>query len=139
MCSVKLSLLAFYWRIFKQSKIRIPIYVLTAVVSAWGIAVVSSEFIAPSAQDVLTLPQILIAIFECQPVPAIWTRFAPIPPPLGSYSCRVNLNQFFTGNSILNIVTDGALLVLPMPFVWQLQLPRTQKLALSSIFVVGIL
>ena len=40
-CSVKFSLLAFYWRIFKQSKIRIPIYVLAAVVSAWGVAVVS--------------------------------------------------------------------------------------------------
>ena len=40
-CSVKFSLLAFYWRIFKQSRIRIPIYILAAVVSAWGIAVVS--------------------------------------------------------------------------------------------------
>ena len=40
-CSVKFSLLAFYWRIFKQSKIRIPIYVLGAIVSCWGIAVVS--------------------------------------------------------------------------------------------------
>ena len=40
-CSVKFSLLAFYWRLFKQSKIRIPIYVLGAVVTCWGIAVVS--------------------------------------------------------------------------------------------------
>lgn len=54
-CSVKFSLLAFYWRIFKQSKIRIPIYVLTLVVSAWGTAVVSSEIIATSAHNVLTL------------------------------------------------------------------------------------
>ena len=40
-CSVKFSLLAFYWRLFKQSKIRIPIYVLGTVVTCWGIAVVS--------------------------------------------------------------------------------------------------
>ncbi len=40
-CSIKFSLLAFYWRIFKQSKIRIPIYILGTVVSCWGIAVVS--------------------------------------------------------------------------------------------------
>ena len=39
-CSVKFSLLAFYWRIFKHSRIRIPIYFLGTVVSAWGIAVV---------------------------------------------------------------------------------------------------
>ena len=42
-CSVKFSLLAFYWRMFKQSKICVLIYVLVAVVSAWGIAVVSPE------------------------------------------------------------------------------------------------
>ena len=53
-CSVKFSLLAFYWRIFKQSKIRVPIYVLVAVVSAWGIAVVSPK-IATCANYVLTL------------------------------------------------------------------------------------
>ena len=46
-CSVKFSLLAFYWRIFKQSKIRIPIYVLGAVVSAWGIAAVSHRSLCP--------------------------------------------------------------------------------------------
>lgn len=40
-CSVKFSLLAFYWRLFKQSKIRIPIYILGTIVSCWGIAVVS--------------------------------------------------------------------------------------------------
>lgn len=41
-CSIKFSLLCFYWRIFKQSRIRIPIYVLAAVVSCWGIAVVGA-------------------------------------------------------------------------------------------------
>ena len=40
-CSIKFSLLAFYWRIFKQSKIRIPLYVIGTIVSCWGIAVVS--------------------------------------------------------------------------------------------------
>ena len=51
-CSVKFSLLAFYWRIFKQSRIRIPIYVLGAIVSCWGIAVVSPK----SLRDECTLP-----------------------------------------------------------------------------------
>ncbi|KAL8627300.1 hypothetical protein Q9189_006992 [Teloschistes chrysophthalmus] len=39
-CSIKFSLLAFYWRIFKQSKMRVPIYVLGTIVSCWGIAVI---------------------------------------------------------------------------------------------------
>lgn len=40
-CSIKFSLLTFYWRIFKQSRIRIPIYILGAIVGCWGVAVVS--------------------------------------------------------------------------------------------------
>lgn len=41
-CSIKFSVLAFYWRIFKQSQIRIPIYVIGTIVSCWGVAVVSA-------------------------------------------------------------------------------------------------
>ncbi|KAL8727983.1 MAG: hypothetical protein Q9181_005500 [Wetmoreana brouardii] len=116
-CSIKFSLLAFYWRIFKQSKIRIPIYVLGAIVSCWGIA-------------------ILITILQCQPVSDFWDRFAPAAK--GPFHCGVNVNQFFNGNSIPNIITDAALLVLPMPFIWQLHLPKAQKVALTSVFILGI-
>lgn len=41
LCCVKYSILAFYFRLFARS-IRIPIYVLAGLVTAWGIAVVSS-------------------------------------------------------------------------------------------------
>ena len=54
-CSVKFSLLAFYWRLFKQSTIRVPIYILAAIVSAWGIAVVKSECLIRFKSAVLTL------------------------------------------------------------------------------------
>ncbi|KAL8698796.1 MAG: hypothetical protein Q9224_001689 [Gallowayella concinna] len=109
-CSIKFSLLAFYWRIFKQSKIRIPIYVLGFI--------------------------ILITILQCQPVSDFWNRFSRTAE--GPFHCAVNVNQFFCGNSIPNIVTDAALLVLPIPFIWQLHLPRAQKLGLTSIFILGI-
>ncbi|KAL8821621.1 MAG: hypothetical protein Q9223_000364 [Gallowayella weberi] len=117
-CSIKFSLLAFYWRIFKQSKIRIPIYVLGFIVSCWGIAV------------------ILITILQCQPVSDFWNRFSPTAKP--PFNCGVNVNQFFNGNSIPNILTDAALLVLPIPFVWQLHLPKAQKLGLTSVFILGV-
>ncbi|KAL8654747.1 MAG: hypothetical protein Q9226_003311 [Calogaya cf. arnoldii] len=117
-CSIKFSLLAFYWRIFKQSKIRIPIYVLGVIVSCWGIAV------------------LLVTVLQCQPVGDFWNRFAPAAK--GPFHCGVNVNQFFDGNSIPNIVTDAALLVLPIPFIWQLHLPKAQKLGLTSIFILGI-
>lgn len=38
--TVKYSILALYWRLFKATQIRIPIYILTAMVTCWGLAVV---------------------------------------------------------------------------------------------------
>lgn len=38
--AAKFSVLFFYWKIFNVSKIRLPIYILGAMVTAWGIAVV---------------------------------------------------------------------------------------------------
>lgn len=40
-CIVKFSILALYWRVFQYSSIRVPIILLTGVVSCWGIATVS--------------------------------------------------------------------------------------------------
>lgn len=117
-CSIKFSLLSFYWRIFKQSSIRIPIYVLGTIVSCWGTAVM------------------LITIFQCTPVSDFWNRFSPTAK--GPFHCGVNVNQFFDGNSIPNIITDAAILVLPIPYIWKLQLPRAQKFALTSIFILGV-
>lgn len=39
-CFTKYSILMFYWRIFGTTNIRIPIYVIGAVVTAWGLGVV---------------------------------------------------------------------------------------------------
>lgn len=39
----------------------------------------------------------------------------------------------------MNIATDVALLILPMPLLSQLQVPRTQKVALMAVFTIGIL
>ena len=78
-----------------------------------------------------------MTVLQCQPVSDFWDRFSPTA--TGPFRCGVNVNQFFDGNSIPNIVTDAALLVLPMPFIWQLHLPRAQKVALTSVFILGIL
>jgi hypothetical protein len=39
----------------------------------------------------------------------------------------------------MNIATDVSLLLLPMPLLSKLQLPRMQKLALMGVFAMGIL
>lgn len=40
MTTVKYSILALYWRLFKATRMRTPILVITAMVTCWGFAVV---------------------------------------------------------------------------------------------------
>lgn len=53
------------------------------------------------------------------------------------FVCNVDLNQFFNGNSIPNIITDALVVMLPIPYVWKLQLPGPQKFAVIFIFALG--
>lgn len=153
--TVKWSTLALYWRIFNARKsIRVLIWVLCGIVSAWAIAVVSFakalEPLSPSlkessASSVLKslTPrslQFLVTLFQCIPVNAFWDRFDtenPMAPE--DFRCGVDVKMFFKGNSIPNIITDALIIILPIPYVWSLQLQRAQKVALAGIFALGTL
>ncbi|KAF6808677.1 hypothetical protein CPLU01_15638 [Colletotrichum plurivorum] len=119
--TVKWSTLALYWRIFNARKsIRVLIWVLCGIVSAWAIAV------------------FLVTLFQCIPVNAFWARFDtenPMAPE--DFRCGVDVKMFFKGNSIPNIITDALIIILPIPYVWSLQLQRAQKVALAGIFALG--
>ncbi|MCJ1263967.1 hypothetical protein MMC22_003838 [Lobaria immixta] len=111
MVSVKFSILALYWRLFKLS-IRVPILILASIVTCWGIAV------------------FLTTVFQCVPVRGFWDKTI-------NATCGVNVYAFFYGNSIPNISTDVAILILPMPLIWRLRIPQSQKIMLSGIFILG--
>ncbi|KAL8375645.1 hypothetical protein RB595_006973 [Gaeumannomyces hyphopodioides] len=121
MVTVKWSTLYFYWRLFNaQTTIRIPIFVLAAVVGAWGIAI------------------FLVSIFTCVPVHAQWDRLDPINPMSpADFTCGVDSSKFFIGNSVPTIVTDAFIVALPAPYVWKLQLRMSQKIAILGIFLLG--
>lgn len=55
------------------------------------------------------------------------------------FTCGVQLTAFFNGNSIPNIITDAMVVLLPLPYVWQLQLRLSQKVAVGGIFALGAL
>lgn len=55
------------------------------------------------------------------------------------YHCGVDQMPFFYGNAIPTIITDVLLMILPLPYVWRLHLPAGGKVALSGIFLVGIM
>ncbi|KAH7116352.1 hypothetical protein EDB81DRAFT_873296 [Dactylonectria macrodidyma] len=122
MWATKLSILAFYWRLFGVWRsMRWPIRLLSGAICAWGIAMV------------------LVTILQCSPTRATWARFDPNNPlPSSEYHCGVNQMQLLCGNAVATIITDILLMLLPLPYVWRLHLRTGGKVALSGIFLVGI-
>ncbi|KAL7940569.1 hypothetical protein V8C42DRAFT_362193 [Trichoderma barbatum] len=118
---VKLSLLAFYCRIFSvHNSVKIPARILIISVITWGIAV------------------LIVTFAQCIPLRAFWERFDPIDPMLPSeYHCGVDERRFFYGNAIPNIATDVLIIMLPLPHIWKLHLRTSQKVALTCIFALG--
>jgi hypothetical protein len=68
---------------------------------------------------------------ELCPVAKFWNKDLP-------GNC-LSFEALWFFNASMNIITDIALLVLPMPLLSKLQLPRTQKIALMGVFAMGIL
>ncbi len=111
----KCSILCLYLRIFGiNPRFRKVTYGLTAIAVAWGTIVTA------------------VAIFQCSPIAAAYD-------PLILHKSCINVRDYFVVTGILNIVIDVAILILPMPSLWKLQLPTSRKLTLSIIFTLGIL
>ncbi|KAF2806913.1 uncharacterized protein BDZ99DRAFT_422208 [Mytilinidion resinicola] len=113
-CVVKFSVLAFYWRIFQYTSIRIPIWILTGITACWG------------------LSTILVIIFQCTPISSFWST-----PQGPAVTCSINYNAFFISSAIPHILTDVAILCLPLPYIFTIQRPLPQKLAITAIFMLG--
>ena len=77
----------------------------------------------------------IVLIFSCNPVAASWDLALMSLP---TTTC-VNRPAEYLAQSILNIVTDVCTFLLPLPTIWNLQLPPRQKLGVSFIFVIGLL
>ena len=68
-------------------------------------------------------------IFLCDPVQKFWD--------IGIEGTCKNGENHFLGTSILGIVFDWTIWILPMPTVRRLRLPRRQKLGLWAVFALG--
>ncbi|KAK7926577.1 hypothetical protein PG985_003575 [Apiospora marii] len=108
---VKLSVLQMYLRIFPSRNFKIMSYTIGAVVIAWWIAIVA------------------VCVFQCNPIPKAWDQSLP--------GTCIDLKASFVGNAIPNIVTDIAILALPVGQVWHLQVNITQKISLLFMFLLG--
>ncbi|KAF2143548.1 uncharacterized protein K452DRAFT_267694 [Aplosporella prunicola CBS 121167] len=107
----KLALLCMYHRLFPIRAYRIWAYCIGAFVIAWVITIV------------------FVFIFLCVPVKKMWYPQVP--------GHCVNQVATWVANAVSTIATDVAILVLPMPHVWKLQVGLVQRVSLLVIFSLG--
>lgn len=109
----KFSILFQYLRIFPARSFRIACHIVMAIVATYSSWAIVSGYV------------------NCVPVAKFWNHDLP-------GSC-LNFEAVWFFNASMNIATDVTLLLLPMPLLAQLQLPRVQKIALMGVFAMGIL
>lgn len=113
--ATKTSILIFYLRLSKNSQnyLRIASYVTIAVVNIAGV--------------VLTF----MNAFQCSPVSAAYD------PSKSERQC-ISIVTLYLCSAPVNIITDLAILVLPIPVLTGMRLPQRQKTILVITFTLGI-
>jgi len=116
--ATKVSLLLFYVRIFHHI--------------AWFKKVSYATIAFLSVYLVVTT---IVSAVQCRPIEKAWLRTDLV----GAYpgDC-IDVLDFFVFNGAVAVLTDLIVLALPLPLVWGLQLPVSQKLSLLPVFGIGI-
>ena len=111
--TIKISILLFYRRLFPVRRLLVASSIIGAIVLAWYIAIQ------------------ITTIFQCLPIHYYWQR--------GGQGHCIQTTNFYIILASLNLATDVAVLILPIPFIWNLQVRKSKKLSLSVIFLLGSL
>ncbi|KZN88292.1 hypothetical protein EN45_068640 [Penicillium chrysogenum] len=108
----KLAVLLFYLRIFTTRKFQILVYIIGSLVLALGVSVLLENFL------------------QCRPFPYIWDRSIPG----GTCIHPVDAYRVFAP---VNVLTGVLILVIPIPAVWNLHVPKAHKVAVTGVFLLG--
>ncbi|KAJ4244795.1 hypothetical protein NW762_014372 [Fusarium torreyae] len=111
----KISILSFYWRMFRVANIQIAVSFLLVCSVLW------------------ILVRIFLTTFHCYPVQAFWD------PDIKNYTCAIKSSDFFFGTVLAHVIIDVGILILPIVQIQKLQLPVMQKVAIILMFMFGIL
>ncbi|KAF7860817.1 hypothetical protein EAF04_008335 [Stromatinia cepivora] len=109
----KLSMLGLYLRIFVGKRELVTAYITMGIVSASFLAL------------------ILCALLQCAPLAYLWDKAGH---PDGH--C-FDTGAFWRYGSLPNLITDLAMLVLPLPCIWRLKLSQKDKVGLLFTFITG--
>jgi len=110
---IKLSILFMYKRLFPIQTIRVAAQVLGGISITWA------------------LVYTIVASLQCIPLKKMWH-------PEVEGTC-ISLFGLYLGNAIPNVLTDMAILVLPLTQVWRLQVRLWQRIVLVGMFLLGSL
>ncbi|CAO1596151.1 hypothetical protein XANCAGTX0491_000005 [Xanthoria calcicola] len=114
----KLSLLLFLYRIFRVNrKFRIATWALGFMIVVWS------------------LVSFLLMIFSCRPIKANWNPQLYLDPKTRCYPKSYNVLNI---HGYCNVISDFALLFLPIPMLWKLQMTLKKKMGLATIFATGL-
>lgn len=69
---------------------------------------------------------------SCHPIQLNW-QTVPYPP----IQCTLRAQNMYV-STILNVITDGAILSVPMPLLWKLKVPLRKKLTLAALLSSGV-
>lgn len=109
----KLSILAMYLRIFTVPFYRMVTYFVIYILVA------SSTIL------------FMMMLFQCTPVNYFWDKSIP------GGKCHFDIEKLFLYASLPNITTDVAMLILPLPFVYRLNMTRKVKIGLGLTLLTG--
>ena len=112
----KVSLLFFYWRMFRITNIKIAVYSLLTLSTLWLIA------------------RLIVGTIQCLPVEAFWQlEMRP------TANCLVETPKYVFGSIISHILIDVLAIILPTIQIKRLQLPMVQKFGVLLMFLFGTL
>ncbi|THC95577.1 hypothetical protein EYZ11_004949 [Aspergillus tanneri] len=107
----KASILMQYFRVFPIQRMRRISWVMIGILATYGTWAVLSAFL------------------NCIPVAKFWD------PTIPGYC--LSMKGLWFSNASMHIATDLAILIIPIPALAALDLPKRQKIALISIFALG--
>ncbi|KAL1979426.1 hypothetical protein VTN96DRAFT_5976 [Rasamsonia emersonii] len=113
MPAIKMTMVLLYWRLFSSNrKICYALWVVAGLLIAWTIATVFT------------------GLFQCNPIDKYWDVEKP-------GDCLDGYVYFVTIAST-NLLTDIFILIIPLPVLWTLKRPLSERLALMGVFTLGI-
>ena len=110
-CLNKISQLVLYRRIFTDSSFQELVKAAIISVAAW------------------TVTAFLLTLLQCVPINASWDN--------NVHGRCINKSAFWIAYAILNILTDVAVLGIPIPQIRRLQLPLGQRCQVYFLFLLG--